>query len=464
MICVHRMLVCSSHELHFGNTLADVLTEYKAIKCALALARPPPPVAPERWKRTPAATFVFECDEGFQLRFADDPLDGWLNSRYPHLRVEHEEVVVDCHAFDKKCEEELGIGKADPEMVAQANHIIRQKGAARYRERLHSIPTREVHPVLAVTIGAVEMKLEQDDWACSLDGVLARLEEYGGELPAEGKETFAWTELIGRTISLDFRDTTAQIRDFSFPLLKAGVLQISGPLVIAEQSVSSMFCLSKGFGVGETTAPVVKALAPMKVYHSLRCDATQLELNYGVALLPALADACSAAARLSADSLDPGKPLPWWDKLRYKAHGKLSGTFNNFRLRILADHSPHVFDENMVLDITQLDLDMNGNLWKLEGHDINMKLVVGAAELGDTMYFPVLNLAAQMHWLSKVQSHYVQAFATSAEEAFPNRAPVRTEHAPPTEWSGPILAPDAPMVLGGELPIDKFRSAGGWTL
>ena len=58
----------------------------------------------------------------------------------------------------------------------------------------------------------------------------------------------------------------------------------------------------------------------------------------GVALLPALADAVSAAARLSADSLDPAKPLPWWDKLRYKLHGKLSGTFNNFRLRILADH------------------------------------------------------------------------------------------------------------------------------
>ena len=51
--------------------------------------------------------------------------------------------------------------------------------------------------------------------------------------------------------------------------------------VIAEQSVSSVFCLSRGFPVGETTAPVVKALAPLKIYHSLRCDATQLELNYG---------------------------------------------------------------------------------------------------------------------------------------------------------------------------------------
>ena len=109
-----------------------MLSEYVAIKCALALVRPPPPAAPERWKRAPSATFVFECDEGFQLRFADDPLDGWLNSRYPHLQAEHEEVVVDCHAFDKKCDEELGIGKANPDMVSQANHIIRAKGAARY--------------------------------------------------------------------------------------------------------------------------------------------------------------------------------------------------------------------------------------------------------------------------------------------------------------------------------------------
>ena len=184
----------------------------------------------------------------------------------------------------------------------------------------------------------------------------------------------------------------------------------------------------------------------------------------GVALLPALADAVSAAARLSADSLDPAKPLPWWDKLRYKLHGKLSGTFNNFRLRILADHSPHVFDENMVLDITQLDLDLNGNVWKLKGLDINMKLVARSAELGDTVYFPVLNLAAHTHWLSKVQSHYVQDFSKSAEEAFPNRAPFRIDHTPPTEWSGLILAPDAPpILLGGALPTEKFRSAG-WEL
>ena len=51
--------------------------------------------------------------------------------------------------------------------------------ATSYRERLDSLPTRGlIAPVLAVTIGAVEMKLEQDDWACSLDGILGRIDEY----------------------------------------------------------------------------------------------------------------------------------------------------------------------------------------------------------------------------------------------------------------------------------------------
>jgi hypothetical protein len=451
------------HELHFGNSLADMLTDLKAIKRAVSSGISSGAAAPASATNHPAPTFVFVCDS-FRLCFADDPMDSWLNSRYPHLRDEHGEVVVDWQAFDQKCNEEFGVGKTDPdsEQVQRANHLIREKGAKRYRERLLSgSVSGSDTPVLDVKVGAVELKLVQDDWACSLDGVLARVEEYGGQLPAESKTPFGFTELIGRTVSLDLRDTRVQLRDFSFPVLKAGALSFSGPLIIAEQSTSDLFCLRKSCAVGNTSTTVTKSLAPMKVYHSLRCDARDVELNYGVAILPALADASNAAARLSSDSLDPAKPLPWWDKLRYKVHGKFTGSLNSVRLRLLADHDPHAFNNNMVVDITQLELDLDGNTWSMVGRDMNMRLVTPSADLADTLYFPVLSVAANMRWSSFQTSHYTLDFAKTVHEAFPNKMVYADTSAEPgpSEWSGAVLLPDTLRVL----PMDKFR-ASSWTL
>lgn len=449
------------HELHFGNSLADMLTDLKAVKRAVSSGMPAAPAGPAT--DNPAPKFVFVCDS-FRLCFVDDPMDSWLNSRYPHLRAEHGEVVVDWQAFDQKCNEEFGVGKPDPdsEQVQRANHLIREKGAQRYRERLLSGSVSGLDtPVLDVKVGAVELQLIQDDWACSLDGVLARVEEYGGQLPVEAKTPFGFTELIGRMVSLDLRDTRVQLRDFSFPLLKAGALSFSGPLIIAEQSTSDAFCLRKSCTVGNTSTTVTKSLAPMKVYHSLRCDARDVELNYGVAIIPALADASNAAARLSSDSLDPAKPLPWWDKLRYKVHGKFAGSLNSVRLRLLADHDPHAFNNNMVVDVTQLELDLNGNTWGMVGRDMNMRLVTPSADLADTVYFPVLTVAADMRWSSIQTSHYTLDFARTVHEAFPNKM-VHTSTMPEPsscEWSGAMLVPDETRVL----PVDKFR-ASSWTL
>lgn len=445
------------HELHFGNSLADMLTDLKAIKRAVSSE---PLAAPRRsgsGSKSPAPTLIVACDS-LRLSFADDPLDCWLNSRYPHLRDEHGEVVVDWQAFGRKCDEQFGVGKTDPDIVQHANNLIREKGAARYRERLLTSASSDT-PVLDVTIGAVEVTLVQDDWACTLDGILARVEEYGGQLPAEAKTHFGFTELLGRTVSLDLRDTCVQIRDFSFPLLKAGTLHFSGPLIFAEQSTSDLFCLHKGWVVGATSTTVVKSLAPVKIYQSLRCDAFDVELNYGVATIPALADVSNAAARLSSDSLDPAKPLPWWDKLRYKVHGKFVGSLNSVRLRLLADHDPHAFNNNMIVDATQLELDLDGNHWDMTGRDINMKLVT-PSHLADTVYFPVLSLVAIMQWNSKQTSHYTLDFATSVQEAFPNKVPSSSPaERGPSEWSGAILLPDETRVL----PLDKFRSFS-WTL
>lgn len=447
------------HELHFGNCLADVLNDLKAIKRAVSLRSSATEPA-DGGTQIPASTFVFVCDN-FRLCFADDPLDGWLNSRYPHLRDEHGEVVVDWEAFDRKCDEQFGTGKTDPDMVHQANHLIREKGAARYRERLKSSTRTDSDiPVLDVAVAAVELKLVQDDWACSLDGVLARVEEYGGQLPVDAKTPFAFTELIARTVSVDLRDTRVQIRDFSFPLLKAGALHFSGPLIIAEQSTSDMFCLRKGWSVGKTTVTIAKSLAPMKFYHSLRCDARDVELNYGVATIPALADASNAAARLSSDSLDPAKPLPWWDKLRYKLHGKFVGSLKSVRVRLLADYDPHEFNNNMIVDVTELELDLNGKHWGMKGRDINVRLVTPSAHLSDTVYFPDLTVAATLCWKSLQASHYTLDFASSVDEAFPNKVRSRSSAEPgPSEWSGSILAPNETRVF----PVEKFR-ASSWTL
>ena len=75
--------------------------------------------------------------------------------------------------------------------------------------------------------------------------------------------------------------------DYALPLLTARSLSLSGPLILAEQSVSNMFSLQRSFAVGETVVVLTKTLAPILLFHSLRIDIDTAELSYGPDMLQA---------------------------------------------------------------------------------------------------------------------------------------------------------------------------------
>eukprot|EP01049_Picozoa_sp_SAG25_P010293 SAG25_NODE_1111_length_3929_cov_2.779634_1_plen_1220_part_10 len=474
-ISTYDMHIDFPNEISFGMIVTDMLEEVNAIRLALfrrtGAAAPAAPAADEAtWRKAPV--ILFEC-EGLTMSVADDPLDTWLNQRYLLIRDEWHERAKRWKILKQQLAYLQAAHGASLAQVRQAEQQMEERSELIYRDRVieASVPAGVPAPLLAVRIGAIELRLEQEDWACSRDGLLGRVAEYGGELSDSAADGCAFTELVGRRVTVDVRDTTVQIRNFAKPLVAAGLIVLEGPLVAAEQSVSSAFHLHKACHVGQVEVIISKTLAPMKLFHALNCSVRGLDIAYGTATQPGISDAAEALARLTPLSLDPASPMPWWDKLRFKLHGELVCTVSSFHLLLMKDNSPHVAEENVSIDITQLELGLAGqSQWTVDASDLRVKLNSAmhsdeSGSLKDSLYLPAIKVGMLMKWISGHESHFVHPFARSGDEAFPNKAVAQPKlHTDIGDrWWGPVLAPDAHEAVGGVFPTDTFISTG-WTL
>jgi hypothetical protein len=417
------------HHLHFGNRLKEILTVIKALRLAtqrglqqqrgVASTAKPEQNDSARETKNPMGIEFLLTD--VVLEVEDDPLDMWLNGQYLLLRKEAHEQ----HSCSRKLAKQLGARGEDveSERARAAFDLLAQNSAERYQKAVESAD-RSSKPLIGIRIKEGRLGLQTEEWASSYEKIVAEMQTFDSATfpTAATAVQSGFTDLLASTVDVEFHGCSVHIRDYCLPLLTAENLSLKGPVILAEQSVGPDFWSSLDVfanGSRELISTVIKASAPLKIYHSLQADISGLGFVHGTAYQPAIAELALALSRLSADSFEPSEPLKFWDKMRFMFHGTLKANVHRFSLKILATLSPHSDgDEHATITADYLNLDcISQNQWTMSIAEVN----VFSTTKSDTIYFPGFEIRAEMQWNSLETSHFVHAFATNMADAFPNR-------------------------------------------
>ena len=87
----------------------------------------------------------------------------------------------------------------------------------------------------------------------------------------------------------------------------------------------------------------------LKFYHDFTGDLESIFMAHGPCWDPALSEVSTAAEFISAPSLDPSPPLPFWDKMRLLFHGRLALSTKYMKLQYLTSLDP--YNQTEMLDL-----------------------------------------------------------------------------------------------------------------
>lgn len=95
---------------------------------------------------------------------------------------------------------------------------------------------------------------------------------------------------------------------------------------------------------------IERNMPSLKLFYDMTFDLNTYTVVYGSCWEPVLAQVNLALDLINKPSTDPSPPLPWWDKMRLIAHGKL--TVSGRRLSYLQHASLNPYNSTEMLDTT----------------------------------------------------------------------------------------------------------------
>uniref|UniRef100_A0A1I7UST1 Fmp27_GFWDK domain-containing protein n=1 Tax=Caenorhabditis tropicalis TaxID=1561998 RepID=A0A1I7UST1_9PELO len=153
-----------------------------------------------------------------------------------------------------------------------------------------------------------------------------------------------YSTLWARAVEFDVDEWTVTFKDYPMKYLDIKDLHFFGTLVGAE-SLSE-----DGRSLRECTIPlpapfpthtVQRNMSPLKFYYDLQCASTEYNCTYGPCWEPCLSMISLVWNSISAPSMDPSQPLPFWDKMRFLLHGKLLWSSEKIVTTMLASNDPY---------------------------------------------------------------------------------------------------------------------------
>ena len=90
-------------------------------------------------------------------------------------------------------------------------------------------------------------------------------------------------------------------------------------------------------------------MCPLKFYHDLNGEMDSAFMAHGPCWDPALSECSTAFDFISAPSLDPSPPLPFWDKMRLLFHGRLTLSTKKMKFQCLTSLDP--YNQTEMLDL-----------------------------------------------------------------------------------------------------------------
>ncbi|CAM6099053.1 unnamed protein product [Calypogeia fissa] len=180
-----------------------------------------------------------------------------------------------------------------------------------------------------------------------------------------------YSKVYGRHLSIQASTFVTQLRDFPSPLVRAGLVECEGNVIVAQQATIFPQQMRQEVNLGrlrivEVWRSISGATPAYKTFFDLDLQVDSGDFSFGVGYEPVMADV-SYAFSIALQKAKPAIPvvkkersLPWWDDMRYYIHGRNSLKVNNFTWSLLATTNPYE-DQQMLqfvattMDITQAE-------------------------------------------------------------------------------------------------------------
>ncbi|BFZ05396.1 hypothetical protein BsWGS_08435 [Bradybaena similaris] len=232
------------------------------------------------------------------------------------------------------------------------------------------------------------------------DNVLKHMKEIDKESPFP-KEPVEFASLWCRYISASIKLWSVSLRDFPQPMVDVQNKHVWGLLIGAEREGTYR---AKRTCQVELDKPweamsVERNLPAMKFFHDFSCDMSSLTLAYGVCWEPAVALFNLNMDLINRPSVDPSRPLPFWDKMRLLFHGRFTWSINKMSWLYHASFDPYNNTELMDWTWTHLIMDWTNAQFVLQGDlDISVRTASKYNE-SKLLHLPNLTFRVGLEWL-----------------------------------------------------------------
>lgn len=338
----------------------------------------------------------------FIVQLSDDPFEVKLGDNYDLLKDECNEGIKRKKVLDQKIQETRSRVIIPADKLQELYASLAKKSSEIYIQRSQKLyeQTPMRNRLFTWAMEDLEILAFADLSFHGKENVVKHMQEIDKDspYPSEGLE---FLTLWCRMVNVSLSSWLITMRDYPQPWLEVKDMHLWGRLIGAEQEGlkrAKRSCkVSVGGPWGEMS--VERNLPALKFYHDFSCDIKSWVMAYGACWEPAMAQFNMSMDLVNKPSVDPSRPMTWWDKIRLLLHGRLTMSVEQMSWLYHASFDPYNTTEFMDWSWTDLILDWTNARFRLKGDlDIYART---ASKYDDCklLHLPNLSLNVKLGWI-----------------------------------------------------------------
>ncbi|XP_064647364.1 protein hobbit-like isoform X2 [Lineus longissimus] len=387
------------YKYHFSKCLSEVLAIKKFIKMLhfktkkpFTIDRPLPPDIVIRAK----TVSIQVCDDPFEVKLADN---------YALLVDECRESAKRISAMDRRIQDlRKQHGLLPASKVDELYSSLHQRNSDIYVKR--SLGQYTTHPLRTALftwkMDAFELIAMADRAFHGKENCVKHMKDIDKDSPYP-EEGLEFNTLFCRMINTSVKTWTISLRDYPQPFFDYKDMHVWGRFMAAEQEGAPR---AKREATVEIASPwedmiVKKNMPALKFYHDFSCDVESITIAYGAAWEPCIAQFNHALDLINKPSVDPSRPMPFWDKFRLLLHGRLTMSIQQMSWLYHASLDPYNRTEFMDWTWSDLILDWTSAKFVFKcNFDIYLRT---ASKYDDCrlLHLPNLRFCINLQWLCR---------------------------------------------------------------
>jgi hypothetical protein len=257
------------------------------------------------------------------------------------------------------------------------------------------------HKLFEICFEGLKVDLLSDPSMVGRDSMLLQMKDIDPKSPHPPNLEF--TTLWGWYMTGHSQLFKLLFRDFPHPLLSQSDVSLNGrTLFVEEESVERAtrpITIQCDRPWNDVT--VVKKMAALKLYHDWTWKCKVSVGSWGSCYEPVLAQVNLAFENIAKKSIDPSKPLPFWDKMRLAFHGPFKMSAQQAQLVLLASRDPYNTVEYLDCHFSQLQLLYDTGVLKLGGGvDVYVRTATKYDEC-QILHVPKAVFQANLKWVCR---------------------------------------------------------------